>query len=60
MNTESMKAGTPTARSAAQRKADERQRYKDAGLVAVQVWINPRDREKLARYVKRLNERSKP
>lgn len=44
--------------TAAQRKAAERQRYKDAGLVAVQVWINPKDRIKLARYVKRLNQRA--
>ena len=52
------KAGTPTGpRSAAQRKADERQRLKDAGKVAVTVWIDPADRENLARYVKRLNQR---
>jgi len=43
---------------AAKWKADERQRKKDAGLVAVTVWINPPDRAKLARYVKRLNQRS--
>lgn len=41
----------------AQRKADERRRYKDAGLVAVTVWINPDDRAKLAHYIKRLNQR---
>ena len=49
----------PTAtKTAAQRKAEERQRYRDAGLAVVQVWIHPEDREKLARYVKRLNQRS--
>jgi len=42
----------------AQRKAAERQRLRDAGLVAVTVWINAADRVKLARYVKRLNERA--
>lgn len=41
----------------AQRKADERRRYKEAGLVAVTVWINPDDRAKLAHYIKRLNSR---
>lgn len=42
----------------AQRKAAERQRQKDQGRVAVQVWIDPADRVKLARYIKRLNERA--
>jgi hypothetical protein len=42
----------------AERKADERQRYRDLGLVVVQVWVHPQDREKLARYVKRLNQRA--
>ena len=42
----------------AQRKAAERQRQKDQGRVAVQVWIDPADRVKLARYIKRLNERT--
>lgn len=44
-------------KTAAQRKADERQRYRDAGLVAVTVWINQADRAKLAHYIKRLNQR---
>lgn len=47
----------PTAKSASQRKADERQRQRDAGRVVVQVWVHPLDRDKLARYIKRLNER---
>ena len=42
----------------AQRKAAERQRQKDQGRVAVQVWIDPADRVKLAHYIKRLNERT--
>ena len=50
-----MRAGQP--KSAAERKADERDRYRAAGLVAVTVWIAPSDRERLQRYIKRLNER---
>ncbi len=46
-----------TAKSAAQRKADERERQRLAGRVVVQVWVHPDDREKLAHYVKRLNQR---
>ena len=41
-------------KTAAQRKADERQRHKDAGLVAVTVWIRPDDRAKLAHLDNRL------
>jgi hypothetical protein len=43
---------------AAKWKAAERARHKEAGRVAVTVYIYPADRAKLARYVKRLNERS--
>jgi len=45
-------------KTVAQRKADERRRYKEAGLVAVTVWIRPDDRAKLAHYIKRLNQRA--
>ena len=45
------------AKTASQRKADERQRQRDAGRVVVQVWVHPDDRAKLAHYIKRLNER---
>ena len=41
----------------AQRKAAERQRQRDAGLVAVTVYIYPASRQNLARYIKRLNQR---
>ena len=47
----------PTAKTASQRKAEERQRQRDSGRVAVTVWIDPADRDNLARYIKRLNER---
>ena len=43
---------------AAQRKAAERARHKEAGRVAVTVHSYPEDRELVARYVKRLNERA--
>ena len=42
-------------KTAAQRKQEERDRYRAAGLVAVQVWIRPEHRERLARYMARLN-----
>lgn len=41
----------------AQRKADERRRYRDKGLVVMNIWVNPLDRENVWRYIKRLNER---
>ena len=41
----------------AERKAAERQRQRERGRVAVQVWVHPDDREKLARYIKRVNGR---
>jgi hypothetical protein len=44
---------------AAKWKAAERARHKEAGRVAATVYIWPEDRENLARYVKRLNERRK-
>lgn len=44
--------------TAAERKAAERTRHKEAGRVAVTVHIYPEDRPKLAHYIKRLNERA--
>ncbi len=43
--------------TAAERKAAERARHKEAGRVAVTVHIYPQDRDNLARYIKRLNQR---
>ena len=43
---------------AAKWKAAERARHKEAGRVAVTVNIYPEDQEKLARYIKRLNDRA--
>ena len=44
------------SKTPAQRKADERNRYRDAGLVAVTVWIHPDVRARLMRYVGRLKK----
>ena len=44
--------------TAAERKAAERARHKEAGRVAVTVYVYPEARELLHRYVKRLNERT--
>lgn len=43
---------------AAKWKAAERARHKESGRVAVTHYVYPKDREKLAMYVKRLNYRS--
>jgi len=43
---------------AAQRKAAERARHKEAGRVAVTHYVYPEDREKVALYIKRLVERT--
>jgi len=39
-------------RSQAQRMREHRQRLKDRGLVKVEVWVRPYDRQRLARYVR--------
>jgi hypothetical protein len=44
--------------TAAERKAAERARHKEAGRVAVTHYVYPEDREKVARYIKRLVERN--
>jgi hypothetical protein len=46
------------SKTPAQRKAAERQRQRDMGRVVIQVWIDPADRQKLTRYIKRMNERA--
>ncbi len=47
-------------KSPAQRKADERERQRQLGRVAVQVWVHPDDRARVQRYAERVNkERSK-
>jgi hypothetical protein len=39
----------------AERKAAERQRYRDAGLVAVTVYVKPEDRQAIHDLAERLN-----
>lgn len=48
------------AQSATERKREERARYRKAGLVPVQVWVRPDNREKVQRYAERLNNRAAP
>ena len=43
-------AGRPAAR-----KASERQRKRASGLVPVEVWCKPADRERIRKYIARLN-----
>lgn len=43
--------------TAAQRKHAERERYREAGLVLVQLPIHPSDRDALKRFAERLNRR---
>ena len=52
------RAGAGMTTPAAKWKAAERARHKEAGRVAVTVYIYPEARELLHRYVKRLNERT--
>jgi len=44
--------------TAAERKAAERARHKEARRVAVTHYVYPEDREKVSRYIKRLVERT--
>ena len=46
------------AKTNAKRQSAFRARHKEAGRVAVKHYVYPEDREKLARYIKRLNERA--
>ena len=42
-----------------ERVADLRRRRSEAGLVRMDVYVYPQDREKVQRYIKRLNERAR-
>jgi hypothetical protein len=44
--------------TAAERKRAERERYRLAGLVPVQVWVKPADRPRVQQYAERLNKRA--
>lgn len=46
--------------NANQRKAAERQRYKDAGLVPVQVWVKPEHRQAINDLAEALKASDRP
>lgn len=48
------------AKTPAQRKADERQRRRDAGQHLVQEWVNGDDVERLRRYAAKLRKAKSP
>lgn len=45
------------AKTPAQLKRDERDRYRKLGRVAVQVWVHPDDRERIQKLAALLNRR---
>ncbi len=47
-----MRSTTP--KTATERKAAERQRRQEAGLIRMDVWVRPELRERVKRYVARL------
>lgn len=50
-----------TAKTPAERKADERERMRAGGFVLRQMWVHPGDWERVKAYVQRLLEkRRKP
>ncbi len=48
-----------TAKPAAQRKAEERERKRNAGLVQVQEWVHLDDAERLRKYADKLRKAHK-
>ena len=48
------------AKTAAQRKADERARMRADGFVLRQFWVHPKDWERVQTYLKRVNKRRVP
>jgi uncharacterized membrane protein YqiK len=38
------------------RKAAERRRYRDAGLVPIEVWVKPEDKAKVQQYAAKLRK----
>jgi hypothetical protein len=47
----------PPAKTPAERKAEERQRRRKLGQRPLEVWVHADDRERLMRYVRRLNQK---
>lgn len=48
-----------TPKTPAERKADERRRLREAGLVAVTVWVLPELRKVVQEFVKQIMEKHK-
>lgn len=46
-----------TGKTAAERKASERERMRSLGLVLRQVWVHPKDWDKARKYIDRLLRR---
>lgn len=45
------------AKTAAERKRDERQRMRKAGFVLLQIWVRPKALKQVVEYVRRVNRR---
>ena len=46
-----------TPKSDAERKRDERERMRERGYVLRQVWVHPKDWERAATYLRRINKK---
>lgn len=44
-------------KTAAEKKRDERQRRKDAGLMRLEIWIRPAWRKKILDFLKKLENK---
>lgn len=51
-----MSKDTKTAKTPSQRKADERQRRREAGQSLVQEWVHSDDVERLRKYAAKLRK----
>jgi hypothetical protein len=45
-----------SAKTPAERKQDERERMRARGFVLMQVWVHPKDRERVQAYLARVNK----
>lgn len=44
------------AKTAVERKADERARLRALGRVPIEAWVHPEDRERIQAFIARLNK----
>lgn len=44
------------AKTATERKQDERERMRARGFVLMQIWVHPKDRERVKAYIARINK----